>query len=64
MATIPQYRRQGIAAALTAAALRVAREAGAVQAFLDASDGKSVYTRLGFTTIGTVTRCERAPLES
>ena len=62
VATIPQYRRQGIAAALTAAALRVAREAGAVQAFLDAVDGRSVYSRLGFTTIGTVTRCERPAL--
>jgi GNAT superfamily N-acetyltransferase len=61
VATIPQYRRQGIAAALTAAALQAAREAGAMQAFLDASAGESVYSRLGFVALGTVTRCERAP---
>jgi GNAT superfamily N-acetyltransferase len=63
VATIPQYRRRGIAAALTAAALRAARETGAVRAFLDASAGESVYARLGFTPIGTVTRCHRAPLD-
>jgi GNAT superfamily N-acetyltransferase len=61
VATIPQYRRQGIAAAHTTAALQAAREAGATQAFLDASAGESVYTRLGFVALGTVTRCERAP---
>jgi GNAT superfamily N-acetyltransferase len=60
VATIPQYRRRGIAAALTASALRAARDAGATRAFLDASDGESVYARLGFTSIGMVTRCERA----
>jgi GNAT superfamily N-acetyltransferase len=64
VATIPQYRRQGIAAALTSAALRAAREAGARRAFLDAYDGRSVYARLGFQPIGMVTRCERAPVES
>jgi GNAT superfamily N-acetyltransferase len=63
VATIPQYRRQGIAAALTAAALRAARQAGARRAFLDAYAGESVYARLGFRPIGTVTRCERAPVE-
>jgi GNAT superfamily N-acetyltransferase len=64
VATIPQYRRRGIAAALTAAALDAARRAGAVRAFLDASAGESVYERLGFRPIGMVTRCHRAPLES
>ncbi len=63
VATIPQYRRRGIAAALTAAALEAARQAGAVRAFLDASSGEGVYARLGFRPIGMVTRCHRAPLE-
>jgi GNAT superfamily N-acetyltransferase len=60
VATIPQYRRRGIAAGLTAAALSAAREEGATRAFLDASDGESVYARLGFQPLGLVTRCERA----
>ena len=64
VATIPQYRRRGIAAALTAAALRAARQAGATRAFLDAYDGESVYASLGFQPIGLVTRCERAPVET
>ncbi|MDX6196969.1 MAG: Acetyltransferase domain [Actinomycetota bacterium] len=64
VATIPQYRRQGIAAALTAAALRAAERAGARRAFLDATDGEGVYTRVGFAPLGLVTRCERAPAES
>ena len=63
VATIPQYRRRGIAAALTTAALRAARQAGAMRAFLDAYGGENVYGRLGFRPIGTVTRCERAPVE-
>ena len=62
VATIPEFRRRGIAASLTAAALRAARAVGATRAFLDASDGGSLYTRIGFRPIGTVIRCERRPL--
>ncbi|MBK5308192.1 MAG: GNAT family N-acetyltransferase [Frankiaceae bacterium] len=61
VATIPEFRGRGIAAALTTAALRAARDAGARRAFLDASNGASVYARLGFAPIGRVTRCEREP---
>jgi GNAT superfamily N-acetyltransferase len=64
VATIPQYRRRGIAAALTSAALRAARQAGATRAFLDSYGGASVYARLGFQPIGTVTRCERPATET
>ena len=64
VATIPQYRRRGIAAALTSAALRSAREGGATRAFLDAAAGETVYGRLGFEPLGTVIRCERRSGES
>lgn len=58
--TDPGWRRRGIATAMTSAALRAAREAGATQACLDASDaGMRIYLRLGFQVVGAVTRFYR-----
>jgi ribosomal-protein-alanine N-acetyltransferase len=59
VATIPAFRRRGVAAALIAAVLDGARRAGATRAFLDASSGESIYARQGFTHLGTVIKCER-----
>jgi ribosomal protein S18 acetylase RimI-like enzyme len=49
VATLPEWRRQGIGSAMTRAALRDARATGHRTATLHASDlGYSIYRRLGF----------------
>jgi ribosomal protein S18 acetylase RimI-like enzyme len=54
--TVPEHRGQGIGAALTAAAMAVAGDHGAVVGTLQASSmGEPVYRRLGFTTVGEIT---------
>jgi ribosomal protein S18 acetylase RimI-like enzyme len=51
------WRRRGVGQAMTAQALRAARGLGARQACLDASAaGRSIYSRLGFETAGSLTR--------
>ena len=58
--TDPGWRCRGIGSAMTSAALHAAREAGATQACLDASDaGMRIYLRLGFEVVGPVTRVYR-----
>jgi len=55
------WRGRGIGGAMTAAALRAARDAGARRASLDASAaGLSLYLRLGFEVVGPMTRFARA----
>ena len=55
--TEPGWRGRGIGGAMTAAALRAARDGGAHRAGLDASHaGLSIYLRLGFDVVGTLTR--------
>ncbi|HET6909730.1 MAG TPA: GNAT family N-acetyltransferase [Mycobacteriales bacterium] len=55
--TDPSWRGRGIARAMTAAALRVARSGGARRASLVATDaGAPLYRRLGFQAAGTMTR--------
>jgi len=55
------WRGRGIGRAMTAAALRAARDAGARRAGLDASAaGLSLYLRLGFEVVGPMTRFARA----
>ena len=55
--THPSWRRRGIGHAMTAAALRSARTAGASQACLDASDAAiATYLRLGFETVARATQ--------
>jgi len=59
--THPSWRRRGIGHAMTAAALRSARTAGASQACLDASDAAiATYLRLGFETVARATQFFRA----
>ena len=58
--TDPGWRGRGIGSAMTSAALHAARQAGATQACLDASDaGMRIYLRLGFEVVGRVTRFYR-----
>ncbi len=55
--THPDWRRRGIGLAMTATALRAARDAGAAQASLDASGaGLSIYRRLGFEVVAETLR--------
>jgi ribosomal protein S18 acetylase RimI-like enzyme len=59
--TEPDWRRRGIARAMTAEALRAAAGSGARRAILDSTDGgKSVYLRLGFEVVGRLTRYARS----
>ena len=55
--TDPEWRGRGIGHAMTAAALRAARDAGALRAGLDASDaGSRIYLRLGFEAVTQTAR--------
>jgi ribosomal protein S18 acetylase RimI-like enzyme len=55
--TDPDWRSRGIGRAMTATALRAARDAGATQAALDASEAAvSLYRRLGFELVGAATQ--------
>jgi GNAT superfamily N-acetyltransferase len=55
------WRRRGIARAMTGAALRAARDSGANQACLDATaEGRAIYARLGFEVAAEVTRFSRS----
>ncbi|MFI7604520.1 GNAT family N-acetyltransferase [Micromonospora sp. NPDC049366] len=52
--TQPEHRRRGIGAAMTGAALRLARERGAATAALAATPiAEPVYQRVGFRTVDT-----------
>jgi ribosomal protein S18 acetylase RimI-like enzyme len=52
IATDPEYRRRGIATALTRQALRITRESGRHMATLQASrEGEPVYRNIGFETV-------------
>jgi GNAT superfamily N-acetyltransferase len=56
VSTDQHWRHQGLATAMTAAALVWAREAGAREACLDASPaGLSIYVRLGFDAVSAAT---------
>lgn len=58
--TDPAWQRRGVGSAMTAAALRAARAAGARLASLDASDvAVPIYRRLGFEEVGPVTQFVR-----
>ena len=60
--TDPDWRRRGIARAMTAVALRSAQQAGARSAGIDASDaGRELYLRLGFEDATVVTRFRSSP---
>ena len=61
VATVPAQRGRGTGTAMTAVALRAAAEAGAVEAYLDATPaGVGIYRRLGFEEVGPVVYCERS----
>jgi GNAT superfamily N-acetyltransferase len=54
IATLPEHRRRGYGAAITARIVRDGYAAGARWAWLQSTkDGYSVYEQLGFTTVGT-----------
>jgi len=58
--TDPRWRGRGVGTAMTCTALHAAREAGATRACLDAADaGVGIYRRLGFETVGRLTRFYR-----
>jgi len=60
--TDPDWRRRGIARAMTAIALRAARQAGARSAAIDASGaGRELYLRLGFEDAAALTRFRQSP---
>jgi GNAT superfamily N-acetyltransferase len=55
--TDPDWQRRGIGRAMTAAALRAARDLGATRACLDASEaGARIYLSLGFEEAGSWTQ--------
>jgi GNAT superfamily N-acetyltransferase len=61
VSTDPDWRGRGIGLGMTAAALRAAKDCGAKQACLDATDvGLSIYLRLGFEAVGRATHFSRA----
>ena len=55
VATLPGYRRRGLAAAVTSALVRDARREGVRTIFLSADDDvvACVYARIGFRIVGT-----------
>jgi GNAT superfamily N-acetyltransferase len=60
--THPDWRRRGVGHAMTVAALRAARGAGAGQACLEASTiAVPIYQRLGFEIVAQTTQFFRAP---
>ena len=60
--TDPNWRRRGIARAMTTIALGAARQAGARSAGIDASDaGRELYLRLGFENATVITRFRSSP---
>jgi ribosomal protein S18 acetylase RimI-like enzyme len=57
VSTDPNWRRCGVGSAMTAAALRAAASLGAHRALLHSTaDGASLYARLGFESVGLLTR--------
>ncbi|MEJ3747788.1 GNAT family N-acetyltransferase [Actinomycetes bacterium KLBMP 9797] len=66
VATLPAARRRGLAAAVTGALARHARDHGVDLVFLSAgsADVARVYARLGFRRIGTACIAEPAPVPS
>lgn len=63
VATPPPYRRRGIAASVTAAAVAAAFAAGAELAWLTAAgpSAQGIYARAGFTVEGTLLAYDAAP---
>lgn len=61
IATRPEFRRRGIASAVTVELARVARGAGADLVYLTARDAAAgrIYERLGFCPVGTYMELER-----
>lgn len=60
--TLPDHRGRGIGAAMTHAAMRVARDAGARTAVLQASEmGEGVYRSVGFEAVCTLTLYDWRP---
>lgn len=56
ISTLPAHRRQGIGTAMTAAALREAREKGCAAAILQAAaEGVAIYEAVGFREFGRIT---------
>ncbi|MGK5741238.1 GNAT family N-acetyltransferase [Micromonospora sp. URMC 103] len=54
MGTRPEHRRRGVGAAMTRAAVDLARDRGVRTAALTSTAiGEPVYRRLGFQTVGT-----------
>lgn len=62
VATLPAYRRRGLAAALTSALVQDALERGVELVCLSAGDGDvaRVYERVGFCRVGTFVDAEPA----
>jgi ribosomal protein S18 acetylase RimI-like enzyme len=60
--TDPDWRRQGIGQAMTAAAVRAAREYGARRASLDATGtGLRIYRRVGFDAVARIAQFSASP---
>jgi predicted GNAT family acetyltransferase len=62
--TLPEYRRLGIGAALTAAMTRAAFDSGVEVVFLIAGNAEAarVYERIGFRTIANLLEYEQSPI--